>query len=159
MKIHHGWTAAAMALAVLAAPALTAGAEAQEPPPEDTRQTIVLPEEARRTVLHEMRLMLEALHGVLAASAETDRERMAEEALSGGTRIAVDTDPAVAKRLPEEFIRLGSGTHRAFDDLAEYIRAGASRDSVLSRLGALTSKCVACHASYRVVTPDEPVGN
>lgn len=159
MKTPHGWTATAMALAVLATPALTAGVEAQEPPPEDTRQTIVLPEPARQTVLHEMRLMLEALHGVLAASVEMDRDRMAEEALSGGTRIAVDTDPAVAKRLPDEFIRLGTGTHEAYDDLAEYIRAGAGRDSVLSRLSTLTSKCVSCHASYRVVTPDERSGN
>lgn len=159
MKIHHDWMATAMALALLATPALTAGVEAQEPPPQDTRQTIVLPEQARQTVLHEMRLMLEALHGVLASSVEMDRDRMAEEALSGGTRIAVDTDPAVAKRLPDEFIRLGSSTHVAFDDLAEAIRAGASRDSVLGRLGTLTSKCVSCHASYRVVTPDDPSGH
>lgn len=154
MTTKHRWITAAAGLLLLATSGLPAHAGAQEPPPEDARETIVLPEQARRTVLHEMRQMLEALHGVLAASAEMDRERMAEEALSGGTRIAVDTDPAVAQRLPEEFIRLGTGTHRGFDDLAEAIRAGASRDSVLARLGTLTSKCVACHASYRVVGPD-----
>jgi anti-sigma factor ChrR (cupin superfamily) len=159
MKIHHGWMATAMALALLGTPALGAGVQAQEPPPQDTRHTIELPEPARQTVLHEMRLMLTALHGVLASSVDMDRDRMAEEALSGGTRIAVDTDPAVARRLPDAFIRLGSSTHEAFDDLAEAIRAGAGRDSVMSRLGTLTSKCVSCHASYRVVTPDEPAGN
>jgi len=30
---------------------------------------------------------------------------------------------------------------------------------VLSGLSALTSKCVSCHASYRVDTPDGPAGN
>lgn len=153
MRTRHGWTAAAMAAVLLAASALAADVRAQEPPPEDARQAVALPDQARRTVLHEMRLMLEALNGVLAASVEMDRERMAEEALSGGTRIAVDRDPAMAERLPQEFVRLGSSTHRDFDALAEAIRGGASRDSVLARLGSLTSKCVSCHASYRVVSP------
>jgi cytochrome c556 len=130
-------------------------AAAQEVPEADTRETIVLPEKVRQTVLREMRQMLEALQGVLAASVEMDRERMAEAALSGGTRIAVDTDPAVARRLPEEFIRLGSATHRDFDALAEVIREGASRDSVLARMGGLTAKCVSCHASYQVVRPGD----
>lgn len=129
--------------------------EGQEPPREDARQSIVLPEAARQTVLHEMRLMLEALNGVLRHAVTMDRGRMAEAALSGGTRIAVDTDPAVAKRLPEDFIRLGAGTHRDFDALAEAIEAGIGRDTLFARLGGLTSKCVSCHASYRVTTEEE----
>ena len=76
-------------------------------------------------------------------------------ALSGGTRIAVDTDPAVAKRLPEEFIRLGASTHRDFDALAEAIQAGIGRDTLVARPGGLTSKCDSCHASYRVTTEEE----
>lgn len=124
--------------------------EAQQTPAPDTRQTIVLPEKARKTVLGEMRKMLEALHGVVTAAVEMDRQAMAEAARSGGTRIAVDTDPAVAERLPEAFIRLGASTHRDFDALAEAVGAGAGRDTVLNRLGRLTAKCVSCHASYRI---------
>lgn len=148
-------TAAALALAAVLATGSVRHAAAQEAPGEDGRQAIVLPERARATVLREMRMMLEALGGVLRHAVEMDRAAMREAALSGGTRIAVDTDPAVAERLPEAFVRLGSSTHRDFDALAGAIEAGAGRDSVLARLGRLTSKCVSCHASYRVATPGD----
>lgn len=122
---------------------------------QDSRTMITMPPEAREAVLTEMRQMLEALNGVLLAAARQDREGMAEAARSGGTAIAVDTDPEVARALPDEFVRLGSGTHRQFDALAEAIEGGIDTDSVVARLGSLTAKCVACHASYRVVTPEE----
>lgn len=121
--------------------------------PQQARRTLVLPSKGREAVLEEMRLMLEALNGVIAATARGDRRSMAREARSGGTVIAVDTDPAIAKRLPEEFVSLGSATHHHFDSLAARIERGISRDSVLSELGSLTNKCVACHSGYRVVTP------
>lgn len=146
----------ALVITALAAIAvLPSDGRAQEPPVEDDRQALVLPEQARTMVLREMRHMLEALHGVLNGAVTMEREAMAEAALSGGTRIAVDRDPAIVERLPEEFVRLGASTHRDFDALAEAIRAGASRDSVLARMGAVTAKCVSCHAGYRIVTPDE----
>lgn len=121
--------------------------------PQQARRTLVLPPKGREAVLEEMRLMLEALHGVIAAAAEGDPGAMARAARSGGTVIAVDTDPAIAERLPEEFISLGSATHHQFDSLAAKIDSGIDRDSVLSELGSLTNKCVACHSGYRVVTP------
>ncbi|HKK28642.1 MAG TPA: hypothetical protein VKB18_11210 [Gemmatimonadota bacterium] len=102
----------------------------------------------------ETRQMLEALNGVLRNSPAMDREAMADAALAGGTRIAVDTDPAVAERLPEALIRLGTSTHEGFDERARTIRSGASRDTVLAHLAGLTSQCVSCHASYRVVAPE-----
>lgn len=159
MRSGRGWIAAA-GLALLATAGLGTGLRAQEPAAgeaagQDTREPIVLPEEARTQVLREMRLMLAALSGVLTASVRMDRDRMAEAALSGGTRIAVDRDPAIVQRLPKAFVQLGSSVHRDFDALAEVTRAGASRDSVLARMGHLTAKCVSCHASYRVETPDE----
>jgi uncharacterized membrane protein/cytochrome c556 len=132
-----------------------AGADAREG--RDQRQPIVVPEPARQTVLFEMRQMLEALNGVLEASAPPfDRRAVSEAALSGGTRIAVDMDPAMARRLPEAFVQLGSSTHEDFDDLARTVEEGASRDTVLSRLSALTAKCVSCHASYQLETSESP---
>lgn len=130
-----------------------AGADARE---GDRRRPIVVPEPARQTVLLEMRQMLEALNGVLEASAPFDRRAVREAALSGGTRIAVDMDPAMARRLPEEFVRLGSSTHEDFDDLAEIVEEGATRDTVISRLSALTANCVSCHAAYRLETSETP---
>lgn len=156
---------AATGLALLAVICLGTGLRAQEPAGggaearatghQETREPVVLPAKARAQVLSEMRRMLAALNGVLTASVTMDRDRMAEAALSGGTRIAVDRDPALVDRLPQAFVRLGSSVHRDFDALAETIRSGASRDTVLSRMGSLTAECVSCHASYRVATPDE----
>ena len=144
-------------LPLLGGPASAGAQERQQAPTgqaADTRQPVVVPAAARRTVLAEMRQMLEALNGVLDATVPFDREAVREAALSGGTRIAVDRDPAMAKRLPEAFVRLGSSTHRDFDALAEAVAEGAPRDSVLSRLSRLTARCVSCHASYRLETPD-----
>lgn len=116
----------------------------------DRRQAIRLPPPARRAVLAEMRQMLEAMDGVLRHAVAMDREAMAEAARSGGTRIALDTDPAMERRLPEDFVRLGGSTHEGFDALAEAVEAGAGRDTIFARLSGLTSKCVTCHASYRI---------
>jgi uncharacterized membrane protein len=116
----------------------------------DRRTAIRLPPGAREAVLAEMRQMLEALDGVLRNASEMDRDAMAEAARSGGTRIALDTDPAMERRLPDEFVRLGASTHEGFDALAGAIEAGADRDTLFARLAGLTSKCVSCHASYRI---------
>lgn len=143
----HGATETSRAIAVQEPAAVQAA---------DGRRVIRLPAAARETVLKEMRQMLEALNGLLLAMAEGDRQAMVERALSGGTAIAVDTDPAIAERLGEDFVAPGSSTHEGFDALAGAIEGGADRDSVLARLGTLTSKCVACHASYRVEIVESP---
>lgn len=124
---------------------------------DDAREAIVLPARAREAVLGEMRQMLEALDGVLQHAGPMDRAAIAEAARSGGTRIALDTDPAMERRLPGAFARLGASTHEDFDALADAVEAGAGRDTILARLSGLTSKCVSCHASYRIAVA-EPEG-
>ncbi len=116
----------------------------------DPRTAIVLPAPARDFVLTEMRGMLVALNGVLVAAARGEVEAMSEAALSGGTIMAVDMDPALRGRLPEQFMNLGMKTHRSFDDLAAALDSGIGMDDVLNRLGQLTGNCVVCHAQYRI---------
>ena len=119
------------------------------------RVAVELPPAGREQVLAEMRTMLRAVNGFVTAAATRDREAMREAALSGGTRIAVDMDTALMRRLPDEFVQLGMSTHRAFDDVAAAVDAGVGRDSALALMGRLTDKCVACHASYRLTTHGE----
>lgn len=121
----------------------------------DVRTAIVVPEAGRDMVRREMRQMLSALRGVLVAMMNEDLTGVADAARTGGMAVAVDTDPAVASRLPDEFERLGVATHEAFDDLASAVDAGAPRDSVLERLGRLTSNCVSCHETYRLASPPD----
>lgn len=125
---------------------------------EETRTAIVLPDGARAAVRKEMRQMLGALNGVLSAVARGDPVAAADAARSGGTAIAVDTDPAVAARLPIAFVRLGTATHRGFDALAAAVESGAPLDTATARLARLTANCVACHETYRLEaqTPDGP---
>ena len=146
--------AAAMTVGAGLAPTEAVAQQAAPGSQADDRTPVELPAEGRRVVLSEMRQMLAALNGVLSALAEGDRPAAAEAARSGGTRIAVDRGGGMAGMLPEEFMRLGMSTHRGFDALAEAVEGGASRDSLLARMGALTAKCVSCHAGYRLARPD-----
>ena len=41
-------------------------------------------------------------------------------------------------------------THRAFDALADRMKAGGTREDAIRALTALTGNCVACHAVYRL---------
>lgn len=152
-----GWLSAILIIGVSACRAESRSDRTDASPEtqSDLRTAIVVPEAGRDMVRREMRQMLSALQGVLVATTNEDLTGVAEAAREGGIAIAVDTDPAVASRLPDEFERLGVATHEAFDDLASAVDAGAPRDSVLERLGRLTSNCVSCHETYRLVSsPD-----
>lgn len=117
----------------------------------DARTRIVVPTAAGEAVRTEMRQMLTALNGSLAALANGDLRAVAEAARGGGTAIAVDVDPALRDRLPEEFVRLGMRTHGGFDGVAEAAEAGLPADTMLARLARLTGNCVACHQTYRLM--------
>ena len=51
---------------------------------------------------------------------------------------------------PPPFLRLGMQTRRAFDALADQLKAGTSGEEALKALTGLTGNCVACHATYRL---------
>lgn len=154
----HRTSTAAVALAALISAGFVAcgpdpsqtGDGRVEPGASDGRAVITVPSQAREMVRGEMRQMLSALNGVLTAAGAADSAALVEAARSGGMAVAVDTDPALADRLPEEFKRLGVDTHRAFDSVAEAAEAGASVDTIAARLGRLTANCVACHETYRL---------
>jgi cytochrome c556 len=41
-------------------------------------------------------------------------------------------------------------THRGFDELADRIKAGGTREDAIRALAGVTGNCVACHAVYRL---------
>jgi hypothetical protein len=119
-------------------------------PPGDTRQRLLLPPPARDKVLAEMRHMLESVNGVLRGVVANDLVAAEKAARAAGTAMAVEMDPAMMQQLLPAFRELGLQTHRAFDDLADRIRAGGTRDDAIRGLAAVTGNCVACHAVYRL---------
>lgn len=119
-------------------------------PPTDARQRVVLTAAARDKILAEMRDMLGALHGVIRALSVRDLAAAEQAARSAGMGVAVDVRPEVRAQLPPPFLQLGMQTHRAFDALADQLKAGASGQEALKAITGLTSNCVACHAAYRL---------
>jgi cytochrome c556 len=109
-----------------------------------------LPPQARDKVLAEMRHMLESVHGILRGVAANDLAAVETAARAAGTAMAVEMDPAMMQQLLPAFRELGLQTHRAFDDLADRIRGGGTREDAIRSLAAVTGNCVACHALYRL---------
>jgi cytochrome c556 len=118
--------------------------------PEDPRRRLTLPPRARDKVLAEMRHMLESVNGVLRGVAANDLGAVEKAARAAGTAMAVEMDPAMMQQLLPAFRELGLQTHRAFDDLADRIRGGGTREDAIRSLAAVTGNCVACHALYRL---------
>ena len=116
----------------------------------DTRQQLVLPASERDKVLAEMRVMLGSVSRILQALAADDIAAIEDAARASGIAMAADVDPQIRKRLPQTFLDLGMKTHKGFDELADQVKAGASREDVIQSLATLTGNCVACHAIYRI---------
>jgi cytochrome c556 len=121
-------------------------AEAQEA--TDTRERIRLAPAERDAVLAEMRTMLQSLSRIVHGLVAGDLVMVENAARASGMRATVD--PRFEKKLPPHFLQLGLRVHTRFDQLADAIKTGATKDDVLKRLAALTGYCVACHAAYRL---------
>lgn len=60
-------------------------------------------------------------------------------------------------KLPLAFKNLGMSVHDDFDRLAADIDNGLTQRQVVQRLGATTTKCVACHSAFRL-RAEAPLG-
>lgn len=116
----------------------------------DTRQQLILPASERDKVLAEMRVMLGSVSRILQALAADDIAAVEDAARASGIAMAADVDPHIKKRLPQTFLDLGMKTHKGFDELADRVKTGGTREDVIRNLASLTSNCVACHAIYRL---------
>ena len=118
----------------------------------DRRRAVVLTADEKGMVLAEMRHILEAVHGVLTGVSAGDLPEVARSARSAGMQMEASGPPELLAKLPLDFKTLGLGLHRDFDKLADDVQAGLPKEEVITRLSGITSKCVACHATYRIAT-------
>lgn len=130
------------------APAATGGAAASA----DTRTAVPLPADGQQAVLREMRQMLGAMGGAMAAAAKGDTAAVVSSLAPAGTAAAAD--PALESMLPPAWKELAERTHGGFDRLSAAVRrtggGPALRDTVLVGLAQISGSCTACHESFRV---------
>lgn len=121
-------------------------AEVQET--TDTRERVRLAPAERDAMLAEMRTMLQSLSRIVHGLVAGDLVMVEKAARASGMGTTVDPD--LQKKLPPHFLQLALRTHKRFDQLADAVKNGATKDDVLKRLAVLTGYCVACHATYRL---------
>ncbi len=149
-RIRRARRARTIGVHLLALAALACGERGEAPHATagDDRRALEVSPEVRDAIRAEMRTMLGSLNAMLAGIAAGDTGAVAGAAAASG--LATAADPALERVLPEEFLRLGMGTHARFDSLAAAVRAGMPVDSVVPRLAGITDNCVACHSTYRL---------
>lgn len=121
----------------------------------DTRIAVMMTEEEKVYVLHEMRGMLEGVQEIVAAIRTEDMEKISTVARSLGRNVADDAPAGLMGKLPLEFKTLGLGTHASFDQISVTARDPEKMDLVLLQLSNVMSNCVACHATYQIKTDKE----
>ena len=112
----------------------------------DPRTPVALPPDGQQAVLREMRSMLGAMGGAMAAAASNDTVLLLSALLPAGSAAAAD--PALEASLPAAWRELAEQTHGGFDSLAAVVRrmrGGGLKDTVLVRLAQVSTSCNACH--------------
>ena len=101
----------------------------------DTRERIRLAPAERDAVLAEMRTMLQSLSGIVHGLVAGDLVMVEEAARTSSMRAAID--PQLQKKLPPHFLQLGRRVHTRFDQLADAIKTGATKDDVLRGISSM----------------------
>jgi hypothetical protein len=119
----------------------------------DGRTQIVLAPAERDLILGEMRMLLKAVHGVVAGLAgqgqEVNRAQIEQAARSAGMHMAADVNPALMAKLPLPFKQMGMSIHQDMDALADAIVQKETQQQILQRLSSMTARCTTCHDMYR----------
>ncbi len=116
----------------------------------DNRLAVKLAPSEKDVVLGEMRAVLTALNGTLKGLGKGDFKESAIAAKKAGAGMAVDINPMLMAKLPLEFKKLGMSMHGDFDQLSSDLEKGMTEKEALTRMGEITNKCIACHATYRL---------
>src|SRR3989442_4882264 len=108
-------------------------AEGQEA--TDTRERIRLAPAERDVVLAEMRTMLESLSRIVHGLAAGDLLMAEKAARASGMKATVES--LLEPKLPAHLLQLGRRVHTRFDQLADAIKTGATKDDVLRGISSM----------------------
>jgi len=117
----------------------------------DNRETILLDDEARAFLVHEMQQNVIGIQKAITALSKDDTKGVAAalrplgmQAMAGGV------PPSLMRAVPDGFRKIGMPTHMAFDKIADAAEKGASKKEILSSIGTAMNHCVKCHDTYRI---------
>ena len=116
-------------------------------PVTDTRERVYLNQAEREKMVLEMRTLLRSVSAVLQGLVAGDLGKAEEAARASGAASAAD---ASSNALPPQFLQLRMRTHKRFEVLADTIKAGKSKETVLRGLAGVSAYCVTCHDLYRL---------
>ncbi len=116
----------------------------------DGRAAIMLHPAERQMVLSEMRGLLVATQGILEGASRGDRLRIIAAAHAGGMASMSSADPALMAKLPLEYKALNMNVHHEMDEIANAAEAGRTTAQLLQMTSDTITKCVACHAAWRL---------
>jgi mono/diheme cytochrome c family protein len=119
---------------------------------EDSRSTIVLEDSERALVLAEMRDFLHSVQKISQGIADNNPDAIVQAARHVGMAAAQAVPMTLMGKLPDEFKILGHSTHQAFDQLALDVEQMQDTNAAAAALAQLMNNCVACHASYRIIS-------
>lgn len=121
----------------------------------DTRTLVSLPPAEQEAVRQEMRALLGALNGIVAATVSRDTTALIAALAPAGMQAAAD--PHIEELLPREWRELAEQLHFGFDSIAVAVRqargTAAMPDTVLTRLARVTATCSNCHSTFRLHEP------
>ncbi len=98
----------------------------------------------------EMRNFLASIQAIVSGVVERDLKRVISAARRSGKAAGQAVPKTLKEKLPKEFRRIGSDTHKRFDRLAMDVEQMDDSDLALEQLGELMRNCVSCHAAYRI---------
>jgi len=122
-------------------------------PASDGRTAILLEPAERDLVLAEMRAFLQATQAVLVSATNGDLAGAAAAARGVGAAAQHEVPASLIGKLPLGFKQLGFDTHDRFDRIALDADGLGDPAQTLTALGEVLSNCVACHAAFRIDTP------
>jgi len=116
----------------------------------DGRTTILLNAGERDLVLAEMRTFLSSIQQINQGVSQGNMELVTQYARKSGKAAQGEVPGTLVGKLPLQFKKLGSDTHKKFDQLAMDAEDLGDSDHVLEQLSTLMQNCVSCHATYRI---------
>ncbi len=85
---------------------------------------------------------------------EEDMGKVAESAKKVGMAASGEVPPSLTAKLPQQFKMLAMQVHKGFDQIALDATEIGDQQQTLEQLGELMGNCVACHAIYKLPTPN-----